>query len=128
MYIVTIAARISQISVASEARNALAAPWKRICTDAGTPSSRSVPSIARTASPSETPRARLNDTVAAGNWPRWLMTSGALRSTTRAIEESGTCAAAVAPAAVLAVAVADAVTPGIGDVAAAAAEAEGTGT
>ena len=58
---------------------------------AGTPSSRSAAVMALTASPSDAPGARLNEIVAAGNWPRWLITSGALRSLMRAIVSSGTC-------------------------------------
>ena len=36
--------------------------------------------IAVTASPREAPGARLNDTVVAGNWPRWLIAKGAVCS------------------------------------------------
>src|SRR5689334_6885000 len=91
MYMVTTAARISQSSFASEPRNALAAPWKAICALAGTPISSFAFWITSTASPSDAPGARLNEMVAAGNWPRWLMTSGAVCSETRAMDESGTC-------------------------------------
>ena len=34
---------------------------------------------------------RLNESVTAGNWPAWLMTSGVCRSSTGAMLESGTC-------------------------------------
>jgi hypothetical protein len=47
--------------------------------------------IASTASPSEAPGARLNETDTAGNWPRWLIDSGAVCSTTLAMAPSGTC-------------------------------------
>jgi hypothetical protein len=80
MYIVTIAAANSHSVFASDASNASAAPWNRVAIDAGTPSSRSASAMALTASPSEAPSARLKEIVAAGNWPMWLMTSGALRS------------------------------------------------
>jgi hypothetical protein len=41
--------------------------------------------MARTAAPSEAPRARLKEMVAAGNWPMWLMASEAGCSMIRAI-------------------------------------------
>ena len=65
MYMVTMAARISQSSLASDARNASAAPWKRICALAGSERSRCAASIAVTASPRDAPGARLNEIVAA---------------------------------------------------------------
>ena len=46
--------------------------------------------IASTAAPSEAPGARLKETKAAGNWPRWSICSGAGRSLIRAIADSGT--------------------------------------
>ena len=49
------------------------------------PSSRCAVSIASTASPSDAPGARLNDIVTAGNCPAWLITSGVLRSSMRAM-------------------------------------------
>ena len=52
--------------------------------------------IASTASPSEAPGARLKEMVAAGNWPRWLTSSGAGFSLTRATDDSGTCPPPVA--------------------------------
>ncbi|MCY1305355.1 hypothetical protein D9M70_551530 [compost metagenome] len=87
---VTTAARISSRVLASEARNASAAPWKRLCTPSGMPISCWVRSITATASPSDTPSARLNDRLTAGNWPMWLITSSALRSSTWARLDSGT--------------------------------------
>src|SRR5579884_930254 len=48
--------------------------------------------MALTALPSETPGARLNDMVAAGNCPWWLMVSGVLVRSMLAIEVSGTSA------------------------------------
>ena len=57
----------------------------------GRPSSCCASRIASTASPSEAPGARLNETVADGNWPRWLIASGAVCSSTWAIADSGTC-------------------------------------
>ena len=67
MYIVTTAARISSSVLSSEARNASAAPWKRVWMLAGMPISRCAVSIAVTASPSDAPWPRLNDSVTAGN-------------------------------------------------------------
>jgi len=43
------------------------------------------------ASPSDAPRARLKEIVAAGNWPMRLMTSGAGASVTRASADNGIC-------------------------------------
>ena len=69
MYIVTIAARISQSSLASEARNASAAPWNSICMLAGNCelALRRLDGLDRVAE--RRPGARLNEIVAAGNWP-----------------------------------------------------------
>ena len=58
---------------------------------AGSPIAARAASICSTASPSDAPAARLNDTVAAGNWPMWLTISGAARVSTRAMPESGVC-------------------------------------
>src|SRR5215472_13850766 len=46
--------------------------------------------MALTASPSDAPGARLNEMVAAGNWPWWLMVRGALVRSILAIEVNGT--------------------------------------
>src|SRR5215469_17152542 len=46
--------------------------------------------MALTASPSDAPGARLNEMVAAGNWPWWLMVRGTLVRSIFAIEVSGT--------------------------------------
>ena len=59
MYIVTIAARISSSVLSSEARNASAAPWKRVWMLAGIPSSCCAASMAATASPSDAPGAEV---------------------------------------------------------------------
>src|ERR1700681_3426994 len=91
MYIVTIAARISQSSLASEPRNAAAAPWKLICALAGSPSSCCTFWISSTALPSDAPGARLNEIVAAGNWPICVMSSDVACSLMRAIDVNGTC-------------------------------------
>src|SRR5450631_1055448 len=77
MYIVTMAARISQSSLLSDALNARAAPWKLIWTLSGSARACLADSIAFTASPSEAPGARLNEIVATGNWPMWLMATAA---------------------------------------------------
>ena len=42
--------------------------------------------------PSEAPRARLNEMVAAGNWPMLFSARGAVPTSTRVIADSGTCA------------------------------------
>ena len=44
-----------------------------------------------TAAPSDTPGARLKETVTAGNWPWWLTRSGVARSSMVVKVESGTC-------------------------------------
>ncbi len=88
---VTMAARISSSVLDSDARNASAAPWNWLWMPAGMPMSRCTRSMTSTASPSDTPLARLNDMVTAGNWPMWLTTSAAARSSMRASEASGTC-------------------------------------
>src|SRR3954468_22855754 len=90
MYMVTIAARISSSVLPSEDWNASAAPWKRVRRLAGSPSYASAERIDLTASPSEAPRARLNEIVVDGNCPRWLITSEVGRSDTRAIADRRT--------------------------------------
>ncbi len=90
MYITSTAARISHSVEESEPRKASAAPWKRDSMLAGRPISVSAASIAVTASPSDTPGARLNEIVVAGNWPMWLRSSALGRSSTRAMPASGT--------------------------------------
>ena len=90
MYIVTIAARISHSSLSSDARNASAAPWKLICTLSG----RSELGLGRLdrlrrRRPATRRGARLNEIVAAGNWPMWLIDERrGFRSTICAIVDS----------------------------------------
>ena len=60
---------ISQISLPSALWKAAAVPWKLARMLGGRPSSRSTSSIARVAWPRDTPGARLNERVTAGNWP-----------------------------------------------------------
>ena len=48
--------------------------------------------MARTAWPSEAPGARLKESVTAGNWPWWLMASGAVLGAKRVKALSGTWA------------------------------------
>ena len=74
----TIAARIRNGVFTSDARNACAVPWKPVWMLSGSPSSALALSIDLTASPSDVPGARLNETVTTGNCPWWLMASGAL--------------------------------------------------
>ena len=68
----------------------LAMPWNRPSTVGGTLSSSRSLWICSTASPSEWPGARLNEIVTDGNWPWWLMVSGASFSVMRATALSGT--------------------------------------
>jgi len=62
----------------------------------GMPSLAAVDSMASTPSPSEAPGARLNDTVVAGNCPRWLITSGPVVFEKRVTALRGTCTCGVA--------------------------------
>ncbi len=61
--------------VASDSRNACAAPWKSARIPGGISRRRSAAPIASTASPSETPGAVSNDSVTTGNCPWWAMTA-----------------------------------------------------
>src|SRR5208337_2133952 len=72
---------------------------------AGMPSLAAVASMASTASPSEALGARLNETVVAGNCPRWLMTRGPVVFENRATELRGTCTCGVAEVEIAAAAV-----------------------
>src|SRR5262249_22613789 len=92
MYTVMRAARIKSGSLASDAWNAWAVPWKLARCDGGGPMSRSVARMARTAWPSDTPGARLNDSVTAENCPWWLMARGVALAVERVKALSGTCA------------------------------------
>ncbi|MNN41018.1 hypothetical protein D3C81_1551110 [compost metagenome] len=74
-----------------EARKASAAPWNSVTIEIGRFSSFSICVILSTAAPRDSPGARLNETVAAGNWPWWLTTSWPVRSLMRAMAPSGTC-------------------------------------
>ncbi|MNV92559.1 hypothetical protein D3C71_1871730 [compost metagenome] len=93
---VTTAARISSKVLDSDAWNASAAPWKRVCTPSGMPICCCTCSITLTASPSEAPWARLNDMVTAGNWPMWEIASCAWRCSIRASADSRTWPPSVA--------------------------------
>ncbi|MNE09711.1 hypothetical protein D3C80_1023980 [compost metagenome] len=91
MYTATSAARISHGWLDSELWKACAAPWKLPMIESGMPSSRWVRSRICTASPSATPEARLNDRLAAGNRPSWLIDNGpVLGGATLASTDSGT--------------------------------------
>src|SRR5215470_12132217 len=90
MYMVMIAARMRRGSLAREASKASAAPWKRVIKLGGRPIFFSTSRMAVTASPKEARGARLKEMVAAGNWARWLICSGARRSVTAAMAKSGT--------------------------------------
>ena len=76
----------------SDARKARAVPWNPAWMPRGMPRSSFARSIARTASPSETPGARLKETVTTGNCPWWLIASGARDASMRVKAERGTTA------------------------------------
>ena len=87
-----IAARIRNSSLPSDAWKASAAPWKVVITLAGRPMSVSALRMAFTASPSEAPGARLNETVVAGKLAEVVDRERRGRVDTLAISaESGTC-------------------------------------
>jgi len=73
----------------SDAWKACAVPWKLRVTVGG---SRSVAALSMrvSASPSDTPGRRLNETVAAGSCPRWFTDSGPTAGRIRATASSGT--------------------------------------
>ena len=73
----------------SEAWKACAAPWKLVMMLSGMPMPASACWMASTAAPSDAPGARLNDTVVAGNWPIWVICSGAVSTRMLATTESG---------------------------------------
>ncbi|MNQ97805.1 hypothetical protein D3C85_1134700 [compost metagenome] len=88
----TTAASISHKVLDSEFWNASAAPWKRVSTAVGMPISASAAVMFSTASDSDAPGARLNDTVTMGNWSSRFTASTVLPSVMCATEDSGTCA------------------------------------
>ena len=69
MYTASSAARISSGAVFSDAWKACAVPWKVPRIAAGRRMPAALFWIAVTASPRDTPGARLKDKVTAGNWP-----------------------------------------------------------
>ena len=74
----------------SEAPKAWAVPWKPVLRLGGTSMSLRAFWTAFTASPRETPGARLKDTVAVGNCPWWFTARGAVRVSTRVKALMGT--------------------------------------
>jgi hypothetical protein len=66
-------------------------PWNAVATEIGLPLSFSNRLMASTAWPSATFGLRLNDIVAEGNMPWWLMTMGAGLMSLCTNVESGTC-------------------------------------
>ena len=66
-------------------------PWNEPAIVGGTSSSPRSRWISATASLSAAPGAKLKDSVTAGNWPWWLMVSGATVLVKRATVLSGTC-------------------------------------
>src|SRR4029450_6742631 len=90
---------MSSGSLASEARNACAVPWKLPWMLAGSPSWRVVASTAATASPRAAPGAKLKDRVTAGNCPWRDTTRGAVVGYARIMVSSGTATGCAARAA-----------------------------
>ena len=74
----------------SDAAEGLGGPLEAGLDAGGQPELGAARSIARTASPSEAPGARLKDTVTTGNCPWWLTESGVLDVWTRVKAPSGT--------------------------------------
>src|SRR3954447_2828396 len=68
--------------------NACAVPWKDVVTEDGRLFAAF--STCATASPSETPGLRLNESVTDGSWPEWLTLSGPTDGTSFATVSSGT--------------------------------------
>src|SRR5512146_3026398 len=90
MYMTSTAASSSSSSLLRLLRKASAAPWNVVWMLVGRHSWLSVASIALTAAPSDTPSARLNETVVAGNCAMWLMSSGRVSTVTLASADRGT--------------------------------------
>ena len=90
MYMVIRAATISHNVEDSEDWNAMAAPWNCVWISGGMRMSRSVATMASTASESDEPGVRLNEIVAVGNCPIWLMTRIEGRYSRVATASSGT--------------------------------------
>ncbi len=86
----TIAARTSAGSLASDWLNACAVPAKSARTLGGVPMRAWARTMAFTASPSDSPGARLKEIVTAGNCPWWLMASGVVVVVSWTIVLSGT--------------------------------------
>src|SRR5262249_62061727 len=76
MYTVTRAARMRMGWLASDAWKACAVPWKLAWMEGGMFICRSAACMRVTASPRDTPGARLNDSVTAGKKPWWVTASG----------------------------------------------------
>ena len=70
--------------------NAAAVPWNAVMKLSGRPASASCCWMASMAAPSETPGAVLNEMVVAGNWPKWVITSGPDFCSRCEIADSGT--------------------------------------
>ena len=87
---VTTAASISHKVLLSEASNAIAAPWNWVRMSDGIFNSASTWFTKSTASPNDTPSAKSNEMVLAGNCPRWFTAKWVRRSSTVAMLDSGT--------------------------------------
>src|SRR5579871_1461839 len=86
----TTEAMMRNTSLAREDWKAAAVPWKAVVKLMGRPSERSACSMASTAAPRETPGAVLKEMVVAGNWPKWVISSGPVRCSRWTMAESGT--------------------------------------
>ena len=86
------AAAISSGVELSDDWKAWAVPWNEPSSVIGVLSSACTCWMRSTASPSAVPGARLNEMVTAGNWPWWLMVSGAILLLNFATVLIGTCA------------------------------------
>src|SRR6266481_6112325 len=75
----------------SDAPNAWALPWKLVWSESGGGGSVSLAWLPLTAWPIAVPGTRLNEIVTDGNWPWWLITSGAVFTTESTRVDNGTC-------------------------------------
>ena len=74
----------------SESWNDCAVPWNEVLMVSGNCNDCTVFSTPATASLRAMPAARLNDTVTAGTWPRWLIVAGPTEWLCRVTAASGT--------------------------------------
>src|SRR5215510_9145663 len=74
----------------TESWNDCAVPWNEVEIVSGSLRLATVFSTPLTASLSDMPGARLNDTVTAGTWPRWLIVAGPTELPNFVTADSGT--------------------------------------